>query len=95
MEYDEIMNRADALALEILVTGTRHPAYKLGLDRRCGDLVIGESWIATGDARILDYYGGFEYVDDSYRVRIGNWTFYARDDGRVDEAISALEFTSD
>jgi hypothetical protein len=95
MDYGDIMDRAEALAEEVIQTGTRHSARKLNLDVRCGDLVVGETWIATDNARTLDYYGGFEYVDDSYKTRIGSWTFYARDDDRVDSAITALEFSSD
>ncbi len=95
MDYGDIMERAEALAEEAIQTGTRHLANSLGLDGRCGMLVVGETWIATDNARTLDYYGGFEYIDDSYKTRLGSWTFYARDDGRVDSAITALEFSSD
>lgn len=60
-----------------------------GLDNRAGyRLYISPDAIAvskSGD-RSLQYYGGFEYVDDEYRQPLGEYVFYLREDdgdGRV------------
>ena len=35
-----------------------------GLDSRCGNILINESFIAVKNSNFLDYYGGFEYVNE-------------------------------
>jgi len=62
-------------------------ADKLGLDYRCGGVMISEDAIAVEKYRdgTLQYYGGFEYVDKDYRKEIGNYVFYLRDGGRVED----------
>ena len=60
----------------------------LGLDRRAAyRLYVNEDYIAIAnrDRRILDYYGGFEYVDSESVFTLGNYTFYSRDDERVND----------
>jgi hypothetical protein len=46
-----------------------------------GDVYIGEDFIAVcrRNARALDYYGGFEYVDDEDKATIGDYVFYSAD----------------
>ena len=42
-------------------------ARDAGLDYRCGRVYISvdENWIAVeGSTRSIDYYGGFEYIDE-------------------------------
>ena len=61
-------------------------AEQAGLDARCGRIHIRKECIAveSGSAdRILQYYGGFEYVDSEYRTELGSWVFYSADDDRV------------
>lgn len=65
-------------------------ASQAGLDRRCGDIMIGDDFIASSDRKSLDYYGGFEYVDDECRQIIGDWVIYSRESGRVGAIFSAL-----
>jgi hypothetical protein len=50
-----------------------------------GTVYVGEDYIAVirMNARVLDYYGGFEYVDDDQRVVIGDYVFYTADSERV------------
>jgi hypothetical protein len=75
-------------------------AEKCGLDTRCGYIWIskdlqGSSVIAIEKgmrARLLDYYGGFEYVDPDSRTEVGDWVFYDDFDERVFEA---LQYFSD
>lgn len=65
-------------------------AEQLGLDRRAGyRLYVNADYIAAeGDGHMLDYYGGFEYVD-SEAVRVyGDYKFYSSDDERVREHIA-------
>lgn len=72
----------------------RVPASKCGLDYRAGMLYITDEGILVknNERRTLEYYGGFEYVDKEFVHTIGNdhngYTFYSRDDDRVEEAVS-------
>ena len=58
----------------------------VGLDVRSGYcLFINEDYIAVRkcDRRPLDYYGGFEYVDEEHVTVLGDYVFYSSDDERV------------
>jgi hypothetical protein len=52
---------------------------------RCGDLQIGFDFIAVPNVRdrMLQYYGGFEYVSQRHRHVLGTWVFYTTDSDRV------------
>ena len=67
----------------------RVSAEAVGLDHRAGYVFVSteEGWIAAvaGNVRSLEYYGGFEYVDD--KLSIGDITFYSSDSSRVADAI--------
>ena len=59
---------------------------EVGLDPRAGyNLFINEDYIAVskGNRRTLDYYGGFEYVDEEHVTVLGDMVFYSSDDERV------------
>ena len=59
---------------------------EVGLDTRAGyRLFINEDYIAVsrGNRRTLDYYGGFEYVDEEHITVLGDMVFYSSDDERV------------
>ena len=59
---------------------------EIGLDSRAGyRFFINEDYIAVsrGNRRSLDYYGGFEYVDEEHITVLGNMVFYSSDDERV------------
>ena len=59
---------------------------EIGLDDRSSyQLFINEDYIAVGkgNRRTLDYYGGFEYVDEEHVTVLGNYVFYSSDDERV------------
>ena len=66
-------------------------ARDLGLDPRSfwGYAFVDETAIAVikDQARTLDYYGGFEYVDKDYRREVGDYVFYLAEDERVREHI--------
>ena len=67
----------------------RVSAEAVGLDSRAGYVFVSteEGWIAAvaGNVRSLEYYGGFEYVDD--KLSVGEMTFYSSDSSRVADAI--------
>ena len=59
---------------------------ELGLDPRAGyHLFINEEYIAVGNGnrRSLDYYGGFEYVDEEHVTVLGEYIFYSADCERI------------
>lgn len=60
------------------------PAARCGLDPRCGNLLVGEDFVASRNPGALDYYGGFEYVDSEYTLRLGEWKLYFKGDSRID-----------
>ena len=65
-------------------------ANKLGLDIRAGyTLYIDEECIIVdkNDDRMLQYYGGFEYVDKEYRIEIGDYVIYSNCDDRVSDCL--------
>ena len=58
----------------------------IGLESRAGyNLFINEDYIAVSKSnrRSLDYYGGFEYVDEEHVTVLGDYVFYSADDERV------------
>ena len=67
----------------------RVSAEAVGLDHRAGYVFVSteEGWIAAvaGNVRSLEYYGGFEYVDD--KLSVGEMTFYSSDSSRVADAL--------
>ena len=65
-------------------------AYKAGLDYRCGRVYVSleEDWIAVkGSTGLINYYGGFEYIDSDYVTTIGNVTFYEAETDRVRDCL--------
>ena len=67
----------------------RVSAEAVGLDARAGYVFISteEGWIASRNTRSLEYYGGFEYIGEEYRVTVGEITFYSSDHSRVADAL--------
>ena len=59
------------------------PANKFGLNDHCGHLLLGENFIASFAPRLVDYYGGFEYVNATCVIQVGTWKVYSTDDDRV------------
>ncbi len=71
----------------------------LGLDRRCGKLYmnLAEGVIAVhkDNRKSLDYYGGFEYIDDSCIEYLGDYVFYLSEHDRVAEALEFYVIAKD
>ena len=87
MDFDGVIKRLDQVAVEILTTGHGLPPWKVGLEYRSGDVVVGEDWIATSTPFKLDYYGGFDSVNHEDWVKLGPWKFYSAKDFRVKQCI--------
>ena len=66
-------------------------AEDVGLDPRCGrvHISVDENWIAVeGSTSSIDYYGGFEYINECDKKTIGEFTFYEGEEcNRVSSAI--------
>ncbi len=88
---DNLLDEVEQLSHKFVDGMTRVKASRLGLDPRAGYcLYVNEDCIAANynDARLLDYYGGFEYVEREFRVQCGSYIFYLREDSRVDDHIT-------
>ena len=71
---------------------------EVGLDSRAGyRLFINEEYIAVsiGNRRSLDYYGGFEYVDEEHVTVLGDMVFYSADDERVQDHLDEFFMKED
>lgn len=93
MDIDEMLGmvaeyerKIEELLDETLTKANSVPPEMLGLDPRSARRV----WLAedglfvhAGDDRVMQYYGGFEYVDKSCRKAYGHYVFYSADDERV------------
>lgn len=65
------------------------------LDRRAMPrrmLISGEVLVVPdgSDIRMLDYYGGFEYVEESCRMQVGSWVVFSNECSRVAQVLDAL-----
>ena len=71
---------------------------EIGLDSRAGyRFFINEDYIAVsrGNRRSLDYYGGFEYVDEEHITVLGDMVFYSSDDERVQDHLNEFFMKED
>ena len=91
----EINKKVEAIINEELREVT---PQELGLDPRAGyHLFINEDYIAVskGNRRTLDYYGGFEYVDEEHVTVLGDMVFYSTDDERVQDHLDEFFIKED
>lgn len=80
-----------------------HDLSKLGLDQRAAYSGIyvdveNEEFVAIteGSDRILQYYGGFEYINKEFRYELGGYVFYLTEsdgDGRVNGCFERLRMS--
>jgi len=84
MDIHQIIETLQTLQAQVESDCELIPAHELGLDPRAGFLYVGEDFVATSRPRELDYYGGFEYVDSEYTLRLGEWKLYFKGDHRID-----------
>ena len=85
MLYDVVFNAEQAVAAYLEEHGVLVSAEAVGLDPRAGMLWVTEDAIVAKDynVRVLEYYGGFEYVDDEYVSQVGSYKIYFADHERV------------
>lgn len=86
MTFEDLLDSVDQLVRDFMDKAVEVQPEDLGLDRRAAyRLFITDEVIAVpkGDDRVLQYYGGFEYVDKEYRKELGDWVFYSAEDDRV------------
>jgi hypothetical protein len=80
-----------------------HDLSKFGLDQRAAYSGIyadveNEEFVAVtaGSDRILQYYGGFEYINKEFRYELGGYVFYLSEsdgDGRVNACFERLKMS--
>lgn len=95
MDYDEVLEFTEEFRHGLFTKCKAVPAEHCGLDRRCGTVWIGEDFLASDAPRLLDYYGGFEYVDSAYKTIIGGVTIYSTEDKRVAAAHERGEYNAE
>jgi len=85
MNLFSLIDDVSELTDNYIGTMEKVPANQLGLDPRCGKLFVSPDCIGVykGNDRTLQYYGGFEYVDNEYRHEFGDYVFYSAEDNRV------------
>jgi len=98
-EFDNILDLADTIdeVVERFVNKKMRKvdATELGLDIRCGSAFISNDYpdcIVVDDynIRTYNYYGGFEYVDDSDKKVFNGYTIFFNTSDRVQEALDCL-----
>ena len=65
-------------------------ADELGLDKSAAHrLYISDEGIVVPKSldRTLQYYGGFEYIEEAYRVDLGEYVLYTDSSERVDKCL--------
>ena len=98
-DFDSTLDMIDAVN-EVVERNIRNnftqvPASDLGLDLRCGrvliDLVDEVIAVPNHNIRTLDYYGGFEYITEGDgRITVGDYTFFTSDNERVNDCFEAV-----
>jgi hypothetical protein len=91
MDFEQINDQLEELADELANNTTPVPAESVGLDYRCGLILVGEDFIASASPRLLDYFGGFEYIQAEHRRSIGSLTIYSAENDRVLNVLEAYE----
>ena len=84
MNIHQIIETLENLQAQVESDCELIPAHELGLGLLGGFVYVGEDFVATRRPRELDYYGGFEYIDPEYTIRLGEWKLYFKGDRRID-----------
>ena len=85
-----------ALEAKIITMDSYEPE-QFRLDKRSsyGKIYVDEYFsmmiVSKRNDRVLQYYGGFEYVNKEYRQEAGSYVIYHSDDERVQEHLDYLE----
>jgi len=95
MDILEIVEQATKDFKEALADLPKVNTRELGLDERAGrvwvDVDNGVIIAGSANARSLDYYAGFEYVDMNAVTEFAGCKIYDNSDDRVSEALDAYE----
>jgi hypothetical protein len=84
---------------EAHVQGLREvTADQLGLDSRCGrvwvdtdyNVVCDTCYIVAHKGSRIEYYGGFEYIEDEHRDEFGDYVVYYATSDRVQDCLEHL-----
>ena len=90
MTYDDIYEAVEELRERIVSSTEPVEPQTVGLDRRCGPVLVGEDFVATCMPKQLDYYGGFEYVTEGV-MAIGEMkVYFAEGNDRVQTILDQL-----
>ena len=101
MNFDDMIDRVNDLVEDYIQDNTVNvTADKLGLDIRAGyslfidtdSNVIG---VRASNVRMLDYYGGFEYIDGRNREAIGDYVFFTCGSERVQDCFDYYNETNE
>ncbi len=91
MTYDEIFTATNKLVEELSTKGRVLSAKDCFLDPRCGDVVIGDNWIATRVPHQLEYYSPVMYVSSSSKIKLGDLTIYSAIDGYIQDILDYVQ----
>lgn len=92
MNFAELFDKVREVLGEIEKLPDVH-ASQVDLDIRCGRLLIGDGFVVSFEPRLLEYYGGFEYIPAENRLGVGHAVVYF-DHPRVEEVLNAFEETN-
>lgn len=93
MDFSELEDKISDLVDQFIRDLPRGNAREVGLDERCGEVYVGDSFIAVksyNDNR-LQYYGGFEYISKEQRKQYGDLVIYMVE-SENDRVAECLEF---
>ena len=87
--YDLVDDMNDRMERFINKNTKQIRAEDAGLDNRCGYIYITDDSIIVDkrNDRLIQYYGGFEYVEKDHRKEMGDFVFYSRESSRVADHI--------
>lgn len=94
MSVEHLVNKIDELVADFLDEDCKTvTAKEVGLDERCGTISVSEEAIViqASSFRIMEYYGGFEYVDRKHVLKLGDTVIYlAEYDGETCERVQEI-----
>lgn len=95
--FDEVRDRANEIVNDVmgeLMRFDRESRPKTHLDPRAlgGECYYGRDCIVTtlSGSKSLNYYGGFEYIDEEFITVVGDYVFYSVEAERVRNALEDL-----
>ena len=93
MNFDNMIDQVNDLVEDYIQDSmVKVSADKLGLDIRAGYSLFVDTdadiiGVRASDVRLLDYYGGFEYVESTCRESVGDYVFFTGGSDRVQDCL--------